>query len=199
MSAIPRYWSIPMLRITGCTDRQMWYAGLVGQLVPYEADDGQYGYRSREPAGYVNFVRREDATPTRVRVHTIHRQRWPFNSPDRAAVVIELTRQRCGAVCDELGVCQGLRHCKHAPAAPIPAGTMPQQQQSGQSRRHSLAETITNVAVGFVVSLAITAWLLPAMGHQVTVTENVLMTSVFTVASVIRGYALRRLFNRWSA
>jgi hypothetical protein len=49
--------------------------------------------------------------------------------------------------------------------------------------------------VGFAVSVVITAWLLPAMGHQVSLSENVLMTSVFTVASLLRSYGVRRIFN----
>ena len=49
-----------MLKITQCRDPLMWYAGLVGELVPY------YGrwpeaYKSREPAGYINRVEFDDA------------------------------------------------------------------------------------------------------------------------------------------
>jgi hypothetical protein len=48
------------LRITGCRDALMWYANLVGQTVPYLGTWPE-GYRSREPAGYINVVRFEDA------------------------------------------------------------------------------------------------------------------------------------------
>ena len=64
-----------------------------------------------------------------------------------------------------------------------------------QSRRMSLLETCASVVVGFGVSVAITAVLLPAMGHAVSLGDNLLMTGVFTVASIARGYWLRRLFN----
>ena len=49
-----------MLRITRCSDPMMWYADLVGELVPY---GGRWpeAYRSVEPAGYVNRVEFEDA------------------------------------------------------------------------------------------------------------------------------------------
>lgn len=199
-AAAPRYWSITLLRITGCSDSQLWYANLVGQLVPYEADDGQYGYRSREPSGYVNFIRREDATPTRVRVHNIHRQRWPFNSRG-AAAVIELRQKHCGAACAELGVCQGLQQCQQKRAS----ATTPARPDlpAGQSRSHSALEAGVNIGVGFVVSLGLTAVVMPAFGHHVTLTENLGITSIFTVASLLRAYALRRLFNRlanrWAA
>ena len=49
-----------MLRITQCRDPLMWYADLVGELVPY---CGQWpeAYKSLEPAGYINRVEFEDA------------------------------------------------------------------------------------------------------------------------------------------
>jgi hypothetical protein len=37
-----------------------WYAGFVGQYVPFISDEGNE-YRSREPSGYINFVQYEDA------------------------------------------------------------------------------------------------------------------------------------------
>lgn len=66
-----------------------------------------------------------------------------------------------------------------------------------QSRLSSLAETLLSIAVGFVVSLAITAVVLPAYGHAVTFSQNLQITAIFTVASVARGYLVRRAFNRW--
>lgn len=49
-----------MLRITGCKDCGMWYAGMVGELVPLVAVWPE-AYASREPAGYVNRVEFDDA------------------------------------------------------------------------------------------------------------------------------------------
>ena len=42
----------------------MWYAGIVGQRVPYlgEWRDAPDVFKSREPAGYVNIVKKTDAT-----------------------------------------------------------------------------------------------------------------------------------------
>jgi hypothetical protein len=48
------------LLIKQCPDKLRWYAPLVGQTVPYLGDLGDE-YRSIEPNGYINFVRREDA------------------------------------------------------------------------------------------------------------------------------------------
>jgi hypothetical protein len=48
------------LLITGCNDRNMWYSGLVGKQVPFLKEESDV-YRSLEPAGFVNFVRKADA------------------------------------------------------------------------------------------------------------------------------------------
>ena len=37
-----------------------WYSELVGERVPYLGDVGTE-YKSREPAGYINFVQYDDA------------------------------------------------------------------------------------------------------------------------------------------
>lgn len=49
------------LLITGCTDPLMWYAGMIGQVVPFLGIWPESGYKSLEPAGYTNVVRFEDA------------------------------------------------------------------------------------------------------------------------------------------
>lgn len=49
-----------MLRITQCRDPLMWYAGLVGELVPY-CGKWPEAYKSLEPAGYINRVEFSDA------------------------------------------------------------------------------------------------------------------------------------------
>ncbi|WP_170941722.1 hypothetical protein [Cellvibrio mixtus] len=48
------------LFIHKCSDPQLWYADLVGHEVELLREDSD-GYWSREPAGYTNIVRREDA------------------------------------------------------------------------------------------------------------------------------------------
>jgi heme/copper-type cytochrome/quinol oxidase subunit 4 len=66
-----------------------------------------------------------------------------------------------------------------------------------QSRLASLAETCTSIAIGFAVSVVLTAVVMPAYGHDVTLGQNLQITAIFTVASVARGYLVRRAFNRW--
>jgi len=65
-----------------------------------------------------------------------------------------------------------------------------------QLRRHSLIESIVNVAVGYGVALASQLAIFPVFGIKVTLQENLLIGLFFTVISIIRSYALRRFFTR---
>ena len=49
-----------MLLIKSCRDTMMWYRDKVGEYVPYLATFNDC-YMSREPAGYSNIVKLEDA------------------------------------------------------------------------------------------------------------------------------------------
>lgn len=69
--------------------------------------------------------------------------------------------------------------------------------EMSQSRLSSLGETCLSIAIGFVVSLILTALVLPAYGHDVTFGQNMQITGIFTVASIARGYLVRRAFVRW--
>lgn len=65
-----------------------------------------------------------------------------------------------------------------------------------QSKRWSLIEALTNVGVGFTISLISQIVIFHAYGVHFTLGTNVAITVWFTVISVIRSYALRRVFNR---
>jgi hypothetical protein len=64
-----------------------------------------------------------------------------------------------------------------------------------QSRRMSLAESFVNVAVGYLVALAAQLAVFPLFGVRIPLFDNLLIGAVFTVVSILRSYALRRLFN----
>lgn len=64
-----------------------------------------------------------------------------------------------------------------------------------QTRLSSFIEAVINVAIGFVVSLVITALVLPAYGHAITWSQNLQITGIFTIASIARSYYVRRWFN----
>lgn len=65
-----------------------------------------------------------------------------------------------------------------------------------QSKRMSLAETVTSTCIGLVVSLASNCFIFWFMHIPISVGQNVSMTAFFTVISIVRGYFVRRLFNR---
>ena len=76
------------------------------------------------------------------------------------------------------------RTSEHGPRLPI-----------GQSRRASLAEAALNILIGFWISVLANRWLLPLWGYQVSMSQAIEIGLLFTWISLIRSYALRRLFN----
>ncbi len=68
-----------------------------------------------------------------------------------------------------------------------------------QSRSGSLLETAVSTAIGFAVSWCATLIVLPLFGHAVTAGPAFGITCIYTVLSVLRGYAVRRAFNRIAA
>lgn len=65
-----------------------------------------------------------------------------------------------------------------------------------QKRKQSLIESITNTLIGFIVSLSVQLTIYPILGIDVKFHQNVIITIVFTTVSIIRGYMVRRFFNR---
>jgi hypothetical protein len=66
-----------------------------------------------------------------------------------------------------------------------------------QSKRHSLIESLVNVAVGYGIALASQLLIFPLFGIHISLQDNIIIGLLFTVVSIARSYALRRLFNRW--
>ena len=64
-----------------------------------------------------------------------------------------------------------------------------------QSRLMSLIEAITNVVVGYGVAVVTQILIFPIFGLQTTLGQNLAMGGVFTIVSLLRSFALRRLFE----
>jgi hypothetical protein len=64
-----------------------------------------------------------------------------------------------------------------------------------QSRTMSLAEAITNVVVGYVLALLTQITIFPMFGLVVSATDNLVIGSIFTAVSILRSFALRRVFE----
>ncbi|NDE18230.1 hypothetical protein EBZ80_25260 [bacterium] len=67
-----------------------------------------------------------------------------------------------------------------------------------QSRKGSLLESVANVMAGYLVAMATQAIAFPLLGIMATPGQNAALGVIFTVVSLIRSYALRRLFNSWN-
>ena len=65
-----------------------------------------------------------------------------------------------------------------------------------QSKKHSAIESITQTVIGLVTSFIIQIILYPLLNIPVTFSQNLIITFVFFVASFLRGYVIRRYFNK---
>ena len=66
-----------------------------------------------------------------------------------------------------------------------------------QSKRHSFLEAVLNTAIGYFIAIATQMAVFPLFGIHIPFHEDLLIGLIFTVVSLVRSYALRRLFNRW--
>ncbi|MFD1913098.1 DUF7220 family protein [Halodurantibacterium flavum] len=66
-----------------------------------------------------------------------------------------------------------------------------------QSRRMSLIGAVTIVAVGYALAVVMQIVVFPWFDLHSSLGENLARGGIFTAISLIRGYALRRLFEHW--
>jgi len=65
-----------------------------------------------------------------------------------------------------------------------------------QTKTRSIVEAISNTFIGMAVSFGIQLAIYPIMDIPVKLHQNFVITIVFTVASILRGYIVRRVFNK---
>lgn len=65
-----------------------------------------------------------------------------------------------------------------------------------QTKKHSLIESLVHTATGLVIGVLGQMFIFPVFGVQVTLTENFLIASFFTVLGVLKGYLIRRWFTK---
>ena len=66
-----------------------------------------------------------------------------------------------------------------------------------QSKFSSFQEAVVGTAVGFLLSLLLQQFVInPLWGLHLTFGDNLGVVAIFTVASILRSYVLRRIFNR---
>jgi len=66
---------------------------------------------------------------------------------------------------------------------------------SGQTARMSALESITNVFIGFILAVFIQIKLFSSFGIEVETNQEVAIALLFTAASIIRSFVVRRVFN----
>lgn len=64
-----------------------------------------------------------------------------------------------------------------------------------QSKRATLIETISSIAIGMLISTLVGFVIYPLFGHAVSLAQSFWITVIFTITSFIRMYFLRRFFN----
>lgn len=65
-----------------------------------------------------------------------------------------------------------------------------------QSKLASFYEAVFNTMTGFLVSMPVNHFLVPALyGTHSTLTQDFVSVAIFTVLSIARGYIVRRFFN----
>ena len=64
-----------------------------------------------------------------------------------------------------------------------------------QTKKQSLIETLTSVFVGWLIGVILNMLVLPLFDYDVSLTDGVLISIIFTAVSVIRSYIIRRWFN----
>jgi uncharacterized membrane protein YgaE (UPF0421/DUF939 family) len=65
-----------------------------------------------------------------------------------------------------------------------------------QSRFGSIIETLTNVVVGLIISFVANLLIFPLFGWEISTSQNIILVIFYTVISIVRSYALRRIFNK---
>lgn len=68
-----------------------------------------------------------------------------------------------------------------------------------QTRIGSAAEAMASTGIGFMVSWAVTPPVLALFGYSAGVGAAFGITCIYTAISLIRGYVVRRMFNRIGA
>lgn len=65
-----------------------------------------------------------------------------------------------------------------------------------QTRKGTLIESLAGTAIGFIISVLVWAWIVnPLWNLHTGIIDNLSITLLFTVVSVVRSYYVRRVFN----
>jgi len=65
-----------------------------------------------------------------------------------------------------------------------------------QTKTESFIESITNVAIGYLVALFSQIVIFPFYDINISMSDNLMIGAWFTVISITRSYLIRRYFNK---
>ena len=65
-----------------------------------------------------------------------------------------------------------------------------------QTKTHSILESITNTGIGVLITLIFSPIIYSMVGMKYTYSQLGMATILFTILSIIRGYIVRRFFNK---
>ena len=58
-----------------------------------------------------------------------------------------------------------------------------------------MIESLTSTTIGIIIGIVLNLTILPIFGYPVSVVDSLWISLIFTAVSVIRSYAVRRIFN----
>ena len=64
-----------------------------------------------------------------------------------------------------------------------------------QTKKWSMIETLVSVGIGWLIGVILNMLVLPLFDYDVSLTDGVLISIIFTAVSVVRSYVVRRFFN----
>jgi high-affinity Fe2+/Pb2+ permease len=64
-----------------------------------------------------------------------------------------------------------------------------------QKKKHSFIEAVAGTTIGLLTSFLIQVVIYPLLNIEVSIGQNIIITAVFFIVSIGRGYLVRRLFN----
>lgn len=65
-----------------------------------------------------------------------------------------------------------------------------------QSKKQSFIETMLSTFIGVIVSMVTQFFVFPIYDLKVSLLQNIQITMVFTLVSILRAYFIRRIFNK---
>ena len=65
-----------------------------------------------------------------------------------------------------------------------------------QTKKQSLIESITNILIGYTISVIAQAIIYPLFWINIWTWKNLMIWAIFTIISLVRNYIIRRYFNK---